>query len=90
MFYTDTNLISVPATQYAYVGASTSLVCTSEYEIDSVVWIDPNFEAHNGTIEYVTLESEGQHICTLQIMGAPKEWPVDVFVVGQLCMPMIR
>lgn len=81
--YTDINLISVPATQYVYVNVSASLKYASEYDIESIVWVGPNFEVHSRTIERVTLESEGQHNCTMTILGAPKDWPVDVFVIGQ-------
>ena len=80
--HTDTNLISVPATQYAYINASASLKYASEYAIDNIIWVGPNSKVHNGTIEHVTLESEGRHNCTMTIMGAPKDWPVDVFVIG--------
>ena len=81
--YTDVNLIYVPATQYVYINAPASLKCASEYDIDNVTWVGPNSEVHNGTIEHVTLESEGQHNCKMTIMGTPKDWLVDVFVIGQ-------
>ena len=81
--HTDPNDITVPSQQYALVGESYTLNCSSVIQGAFISWLQNDMLLPSRVLSSIQLSDEGTYNCRVSIMGARIEKPVRLNVIGK-------